>query len=74
MLLLRRGGRANFILFDYLVSAGNERGWYGEAERLSGFEIDDQLELDWLLHRQIGGAKMTVLIGLTNRHCCTMIC
>ena len=30
-------------------------GEHGEAERLSGFEIDHELELGRLLHRQVGG-------------------
>jgi hypothetical protein len=40
-------------LFDDLVGAGEDRGRHGQAERLGGLEIDDQLECGWLLDRQI---------------------
>ena len=36
-------------LFDNLVGAGEERLRYGEAERLGGLQIDDQLEFGRLL-------------------------
>src|SRR5262245_54592758 len=35
-----------------LVCAGEERGWYGEAERLRSLEVDDHLVLSGCLHRQ----------------------
>src|SRR5712664_394815 len=41
--------------FNDLVGAGEDRGRDGEAERLGGVEIDDQLEPSRLLDRQIGG-------------------
>src|SRR6266481_5259789 len=40
--------------FDDLVSAREDRWGDGEAERLGGVEIDDQLECRRLLDRQIG--------------------
>jgi hypothetical protein len=40
--------------FDHLVGAGKDRGWHGEAKRLGGLQVDDQLEFCWLLDRQIG--------------------
>src|SRR5712691_1538885 len=38
---------------DDLVGAGEDRLWHGEAERFGSIEIDDQLEFDGLLDRQI---------------------
>src|SRR5215470_17216550 len=40
--------------FDHLVGDGEYIGRNFEAERLSGFEVEDQLELGGLLHREIG--------------------
>ena len=40
---------------DHLVSAGEQRGRRGEAERLRRFEVDDCFELSRYLHRKIGG-------------------
>jgi hypothetical protein len=47
--------RAGGASLDHLVGAGEKRLRYGEAQRLSGFEIDDQVELGWLVDRQITG-------------------
>jgi hypothetical protein len=43
------------LSLDDLVGAGEDRWRNGEAERLGGVEIDDQLEVGRLLDRQIGG-------------------
>jgi hypothetical protein len=42
-------------LFDHLVGAGQESLWDREAERLGRVEIDDEIELGWLLDRNFGG-------------------
>ena len=41
-------------LFDHLVGAALHRLWHGNAERLGGLEIDDQLDFRWLLDWQVG--------------------
>ena len=40
---------------DHLVGGGQQRFRDGEAERLGGFEVDDEFELARLHGRQIGG-------------------
>src|SRR5690349_20788322 len=41
-------------LLDHLVSSAEQQQRDGEAERLGGLHVDDQLELCWLLDGQIG--------------------
>ena len=41
-------------LLDHLVGAGERRQRNGQAERIGGLEIDDQIDLGGLLHRQLG--------------------
>jgi hypothetical protein len=43
------------MLFDHLVGNRKYARWNGEAERRGSLEVDDELELGRLLHRQIGG-------------------
>ena len=40
-------------LFDNLIGAAKQRKCYGKAECLSGFQIDDQINLSDLLNRKI---------------------
>ena len=42
---------------NHLVGAGEDRGRDGQAERVGGLEVDDQLELGGLLDRQVGGLR-----------------
>src|SRR5665213_3005629 len=44
-------------LFDHLVRRGEERRGDGDAERLRSLQIDHQLELGWVLDRQVGGVR-----------------
>jgi hypothetical protein len=46
---------ARMQLFDHLVGAGEQRRWHVEAERLGGFQIDDQFEPCRLHDREVGG-------------------
>src|SRR3954453_4164378 len=39
--------------FNHLVGTGEQRCGHFEAERLSRFQIDDELEFSWLLHGKI---------------------
>ena len=41
------------LYFDHLVGAGEQRGRHGEAERLGSLEIDHQIVLGRLHHRQV---------------------
>src|SRR5262245_55842187 len=59
----RKFRRGSFILippsmvslFNHLIGASKERGWYREAERLGSDQVDDQVEFDRLLDRQVRG-------------------
>jgi hypothetical protein len=50
------GGKADMRpSFDHLVSAILHRLRHGNAERLRGLEVEEQLDSACLLHRQVGG-------------------
>ena len=49
-LMHRNKRRAWVSLFDHLVGKGHHSGRQGEAERLGSLEINNELELGWLLH------------------------
>ena len=42
-------------LLDHLIGQEEQGGGHRDPERLGGLEVDDQLELRGLLHRQVGG-------------------
>jgi hypothetical protein len=42
-------------LFDHIVSLGEQRGRYDEAERIRGLAIYDEFEFGRLLNGQVGG-------------------
>ena len=39
---------------DHLVRSHQDRLRHGEAERLGGLQVDNQLKFGWLLNRQVG--------------------
>jgi hypothetical protein len=41
--------------FDHLFGPHEYRRWNRQPKNLGGLKVDQQLELGWLLHRQIGG-------------------
>src|SRR5262249_14294798 len=53
----RRLGGAAETLLDHVVGSGEQRRRDGEAERFRCLEVDDQLELGRLLHRQSAGLR-----------------
>src|SRR5262245_23733385 len=61
-LKMRRITRA--ASFDHLVDAANHRQRDGEAERLGGLHVDDELHFGRLLDRQLGG-----LLAFENSAC-----
>src|ERR1051325_4630983 len=51
----RRDDRVTFALFDNPIRPEQQRRRDGEAERLGGLEVDDELELRRLLDGEISG-------------------
>jgi hypothetical protein len=45
---------AKVELFDHLVGASEQGERHGDAERLRRLQVDNQLDLGRLLHRQVG--------------------
>jgi len=39
---------------DHLIGAAEQRQRHGDAKRLGGFEVDQQIDLGGLLDRQVG--------------------
>ncbi len=48
-------GAGQHALLDHLVGPQQQRLRDREPERLRSLRVDDQLELDWLLDRKVGG-------------------
>ncbi len=58
-----------FGLFDHLVGDAEQLVRHIQSERSGGLEIDHQLELRGLLHRQIGGLEQTCSARLLSALC-----
>ena len=46
---------ALFLLLDQPIRPRHHFWWNRQTDLLRGFQIDDEFELRWLLHRQVGG-------------------
>src|SRR5215475_7606085 len=49
------GARYWWSSFDHLIRSSQQRLRHGQAECPGGLEVDDQVELRWLLHGQVTG-------------------
>jgi hypothetical protein len=69
----RRSKKCILLLksLDDLVGARNYCRWHVEAERLGGFQIDDQLVLGRVLHRQVG--RFFALEDAIHVCCCAVV-
>jgi hypothetical protein len=47
--------RTSHYSFDYVIGAREQVRRHGEAERLRGLEVDDELELGGLQDRKVSG-------------------
>jgi hypothetical protein len=55
-------------LFDYFVGAGKHCRGYFESERLGSGQVDDEIELGWLLDRQVARLRsMQNLVDIVGR-------
>ena len=59
------------MLFDHLISLGEERWRHTKTKRLGGFEIDRQLELCGRFYRQVG--RVLALEDTINVTCRTPV-
>lgn len=54
-------------LLNYLVSARKKRFRNGEPERPGGSQIDEQLELGWLLHGDLQTLRIAIGIAVFDQ-------
>jgi hypothetical protein len=45
----------NLKLSNYPIGSGQNVGWQCQTDLFSGFEVDHQLKLGWLLDGKVGG-------------------
>jgi hypothetical protein len=53
--------RYRALLFDHVGGGGAQRLRHGEAKRLGGVEVDEQLDLRRLLDRQVSRSRWSRL-------------
>ena len=56
---------------DHFVGAGEQRVWHFEAERFCCLEIDDQLELGWILDWQV--SRFRAVEDAIDVACCAFV-